>query len=484
MLQDLMNRLRGSTMLTGAVAQVARAFDIGQSGRRLAALPTATVALNTLIRTYGRTAIARSRYLTRNNGYAISARETFVAALVGYGIKPSILGETPEVKKQVQEDWLDWAAFADADGTSDFYGLQSVGAGELFEAGEFFLVEVTPRRRKDGIVPLKYRIIPSEQLPYENTYSMGRALPRGNYIQMGVEFNAEGERVAYHFLNHNPGDTTKLNPLWGTTRIPAEQVYHVFRPLQAGQVRGIPHTLAGMLDLAKIDLYDDAEIERKRVAALFAAFVTKASPEAADPMGTTVPTQTSGKDYEAFQYRNLLRAAAGMGVPYAAMTGDLKSANYGSIRAGLVEFRRRITSMQYHQLIFQMNRPVWARWLMLYTLHGLAPWDATDHNKNRRRRERAKWLTPRWEWVDPLKDLQAEKLAVDNGYKARWDVIETDGYDPEEVDQRIEDSQKSAEAHGLELNTGAASEEPPPDTGADPGDGNPPNPPQEKPDAS
>lgn len=515
-----MNFLQRLLNTTGLTKVVTRAFEIARGGRRLAAIPNTTVALNTLIAQYGRSAIARSRYLVTNNGYAASAKETFVTSLIGFGIKPSTLGETAEVKKRVQEDWLDWCAYADADGLTDFYGQQQLAASELFEAGEVFAVmQDTPTA--EGVVPLQVRLVPAEMLPYEN--SSNAHIDAGNTIQMGIEFDPQGKRVAYHFLKNHPGDVTKLSSDWQAQRITADRVIHLFRPVRAGQVRGIPHTLAALTTLAMLDLYDDAELERKRVAALFAAFVTKPSPNAPDPMGTTVPTTLAtatlpaeqsfpmrpgaivdllpgegvsfaepadvGGSYESFQYRNLLRAAAGFGVPYTSLTGDLRNGNYGSIRAGLVEFRRRIEAMQYSVIIQLYCRPIWLRWLANYTRTGLSPWSAADYISNLRLHQRVKWLPPRWDWVDPLKDLQAEKLAVDNGFKARHDVIEEQGYDPEETDQRIEDSQDSAEAHNLELNTGAvppASEADPanPADPAEPGDGNPPTRTKEKPDVA
>ena len=62
---------------------------------------------------------------------------------------------------------------------------------------------------------------------------------------------------------------------------------------------------------------------------------------------------------------------------------------------------------------------------------------------------KVKWIPPKWEWVDPLKDRQAEKLAVDAGFKARSDVIEAEGADPEEIDQRIAADRARADRLGL-----------------------------------
>lgn len=484
-LARLWSNLRGATMLTGAVDRVAKAFDIGQTGRRLAAIPAASVALNTLIQRYGRTAVARSRYLCTNNPYAVAARETFVSSIVGgAGIRPSTLGETPEVKTQVHDDWQYWCEMADAEGLSNFSGLQSTGAAEMFEAGEFFAQFISNPNAEADEVPMLVRLIPSEMLPFDNYSTTG--VGKGNRIQMGIEFDPNGVRVAYHFLTINPTDITRTD-INGYTRarVLAADVCHVFRPLRAGQIRGIPFTLSALVSTAMLDLYDDAELERKRVAALFAAFVTKESPEAEDsPLGqpskvwgqnhsdqneafklqpgmvvdllpgeniTFSSPADVGASYDPFEYRMLCRLAAGFGVPYASMSGDLKAANYGSIRAGLVQFRRRIEAMQFQNFIPMFLRRVWLRWLLEYTKKGLSPWTAVDWVKNKRLHQKVKWLCPRWDWVDPMKDAQAEKLMVDNGFKSRFDTVEEMGYDPDETDARILEAQDSEDDNDIRL---------------------------------
>ena len=62
---------------------------------------------------------------------------------------------------------------------------------------------------------------------------------------------------------------------------------------------------------------------------------------------------------------------------------------------------------------------------------------------------KVKWIVPKWDWVDPLKERQAEALAVEKGFKSRSDVIEAEGYDPEEMDQRIANDKEREERLGL-----------------------------------
>jgi lambda family phage portal protein len=471
-----------------APERVARGFEAGQTGRRLKAIPSTQTAINSLIRTYGKSVIARSRYLCTNNPYAAQAKRAFTSALVGSGIKPSWLKLEPDMKAALQDAFTTWTDEADADGIQDFYGMQSTIADELFEAGECFVRERV-RRPSDGLsVPLQYQILPAEMLPYHLNQSNGR-----NTIICGIEYSPIGKRVAYWFYRTHPGEQMVLLNLASRelVRVPADEVFHIFKPIRAGQIRGIPHSLSALVTLAITDLYEDAELERKRMAALFGAF-TITQPEATDAdesvfegldIGTNSDGTTNytlepgvmadlppgrdikfaepadvGATYEPFLFRMLSRAAAGFGVPYVDMTGDLRQVNYSSDRSGLVRFRRRIEADQHHTLVFQFCRPLINRWLAQAARVGAVVGEtgnvlltATVYIAEQRKFERLKWIPPKWDWVDPLKDRQAEKLAVDSGFKARSDVVEAEGYDVEEVDTRIADDQKRAGTLGIKF---------------------------------
>lgn len=450
-------------------AAQATAFEAGATGRRLRAIPTVQRAINQQIRAYGASVVARSRYLSSNNPYAAAAKDAFVSSMVGDGITPAPLIDDRTIRDELKNVWYDWTDEADADWLTDMYGLQAVVASEMFEAGECF-VRFRTRMPEDGLlVPLQLQLLPSEMLPL----SKNETLDNGRRIECGIEFDGLGRRVAYHFLEVHPGSDQSFGRAQGRTiAVPAEEVIHCYRPIRAGQIRGLPHTLAGITTLALLDLYNDAELERKRIAALFGAFVTRPVGEEVDPVvGTSVPIPASptqaaisapslepgvtialapgedikfaepadvGATYEPFQYRNLLMAAAGFGVPYAEMTGDLKQANYGSIRAGLVTFRRKITAMQHGVMVYQLCRRVWNRWLMEAVLAGTLQTVTPLMYKQRfRDLQRVRWQPPAWEWIDPQKDIAAEVLAVQNHLKARSMVIEQQGFDPIEVDETI-----------------------------------------------
>lgn len=477
-------------------------MDAGKSNRLLKGFPVTQRQINSLIRSYGKTVLARSRYLCANDAQMASAKESWKSALVGRGIQPMPLTKDKALKQELRELWRDWTDEADADGLVDLYGQQGLGANELFEAGEFF-IRFRARRSSDGLsVPLQLQLLPSEMLPVD----LNRVNGDGTSIQCGIEFNAIGQRTAYHFYRNHPN--SDLRPAQGSlyTVVPAEEILHVFIPAAVGQIRGLPRSLSMMVTAAIRKQYMLGELARVNIASAFAAFITRQAPE--DPQGGPLSGQKAdatddgvdngialeagsiselaeGEDikfstppqvsqtFEQFMYAVHTEMAAGAGVPYAGMTGDLRQTSYGSQRGGMLEQRRRIEPMQ-DILVFQMLRPVWNRWLREAVLADALPLSATQYLARQRELQRVEWIPPKMDWIDPLKDTQAEVLAIDNGLKARSDTIQATGRNPEEVDQRrLEDQQREADLGIVRPQSKGTT--PPKDGPADPSNPNDPN---------
>ena len=263
----------------GGPAAVRARLEGAMAKRRLRGWNPPLENINALVASGGPRLLARSRELVVTNGYAANACEAFAANLVGDGIKPSSLIGDAGLRDQVQRLWLAWTDEADADGLTDFYGLQAMVAREMFVAGECF-VRLRPRRAEDGLlVPVQLQLLQSEMLPFEKTETAAN----GNRIRCGIEFDGIGRRVAYHFRRRHPGDSTDQGAdIPETVRVPAADVLHIYRPIDAGQIRGLPHIAPAMVRLFLLDQYDDAELDRKKTAAMFAGFITKTAPE--EPM--------------------------------------------------------------------------------------------------------------------------------------------------------------------------------------------------------
>jgi len=251
---------------------------------------------------------------------------------------------------------------------------------------------------------------------------------------------------------------------------------HIFDPVEAGQLRGLSTLAAAIVKLFQLDSWDDAELERQRQQAVLA--VTIESPAEVDPITgmlqnqrppTDIPTLSPGMyaklyngeklnlvhppgvsgTYEAFQYRVILALAAAMGIPYAEISADLNRTTYASSRAGLLAFRSAVETFQHSVMVYQMLRPIWNRWMDTAVLAGILPIPLQAYTANPERYRRMMAVTPRAAWVDPLKDIQAIKLALDAQIISPQEAIAANGYDPETVLKQIAEFRELREQYGI-----------------------------------
>ena len=449
----------------------------GRGRRSLAWMPGNPGAVAAMLATHTDLRI-KSRDLVRRNAWAQAALDAFVANAVGTGIKPQSLSDDEGFKADVQALWRDWTEEADAAGLTDFYGLQALACRSMLEGGEC-LIRLRPRRVEDGLaVPLQLQLLESEHLPIH----LNTDLPSGNAVRSGIEFDALGRRVAYHLYRWHPEDG-RLAPMSGqggmeTVRVDAREVIHLYRVLRPGQIRGEPWLSRALVKLNELDQYDDAELVRKKTAAMFAGFVTRANPEdnlmgegASDADGIalaglepgTLQILEPGEDikfsdpadvggsYSEFLRTQFRAVAAAIGITYEQLTGALTGVNYSSIRAGMLEFRRRCEMVQHGVLVHQLCRPVWAAWMKQAVLAGAlnAPGFARGGPARRRQYLAVKWIPQGWQWVDPEKEFKAMLLAIRAGLMSRSEAISANGYDAEDVDREIAADNQRADDLGL-----------------------------------
>lgn len=449
-------------------------LEAGRTARRLARFVPTRAHINTLISATGKTILARSRFLHRNNPIATSIVDCFAGTLIGTGFKANWqLPDSQEEKRdELHQLFTDWTNYCDADGCYDFEGMCWLGAAELFVAGEFF-VRLRPRRLSDGFaVPLQLQFLPSEMLDTSDNRQIDGG---GNKVRQGVEFNAIGQRVAYHFWREHPGDVT--DPSTGTkTIVPADQVLHVRIIKEAGQVRGLPRMAPLIVPLWAIDAYFDAEVERKRVAALLTHWITKgaggAIPIATDAEvtkgedegkgradidvepGATIVLEMGegvefsepadvGPNFEAFLYRGMLNISAGAGLPYGGVSGDPSKSNFANSRSMQTDYRRRFAGLQNNVFIYQLCQALVRPWLDASVLAGAIDLPGYDDPKKKLAYSRVEWIPDAFEWGDPKKDAESDQILVGMRAKSLSAVIRERGDEPSQVFKQIARDQQT-----------------------------------------
>jgi lambda family phage portal protein len=428
-----------------------RAYDAAAGGRRWR--DTGATPNSQSVILSGREPIARrARDAAINQPLCASAVEVFAGESIGTGMRPVPQSGDDELDKIIADNFEAWADRGDYFGVQSFYGMQSVAAKRFFVDGEFFCLLII----ENGELRLK----PLDPAQINSALSMETAT---GLVISGVEVDAGGRPVAVHvYRDWAPG----LPLLAGleSMRIDISDVVHVYLPEAAGQVRGMSRLAAVLLRLRELDSLTDAQIVRQKIGALLTGFVTDADGTLlqGDAAGETSlepgvmmrlrPGESVefsrppeiGSESNEFQKAVIREIAAGVGIPSFLVDHDMGQINFSSARTAIIAFRRRIETFQDH-FAYQMLRPVYRRWLTVEILAGRISALLNEQTL------RHKWIAPKGQWLDPLKDAQAETLAISAGLTSRRECVAARGFDIELLDQEIAQDRAREEALGIDF---------------------------------
>lgn len=463
-------RVKGSQLYVNPVAR----YDAASSGRRSRAWggtnggPNVPATNLTTLRN-------RARDAVRNDPLADSAVDAVVTNVIGTGIKPQFTTTDAGLNQELASAWLEWTDHAAPDDSADFYGLQAMAVRAMVEGGEAF-GRLRMRRASDGVaVPLQVQVLEGEFCPAEKSETYG-----GNSIVSGIEYTPFGQRAAYWLYRSHPYDSTNPSPNAGLpVRVPASEVFHLRQLRRPGQVRGEPWLTRALVKLNDLAQYDDAELVRKKIAAMMVGFRRRPVPEgmtaeelaeawgAADiedgvgmvslEPGTmqdlepgedvefTNPIDVGGS-YGVFLREQRRAVAAAAGVLYEQLTGDYSQVNDRTFRASVNEFRRRCQMWQHHLAVYQMCRPIHRRWIEAAVFSGVIrpPAGMTDRDL-----ASVKWVPQGWSYIHPVQEVEADVKAIRAGLKSRAAAVSERGEDAEQID--AEQAADNARADGLSL---------------------------------
>lgn len=447
-----------------AMEMMARNYDGARIGRRGNGRAPGSSA-NTEIGPAGARLRNRARDLVRNNPHAARIVDILSANLVGTGIVPVSKTGNRATDRKVNDLWKRFSDTCDADGQLDAYGLQALAVRSMTEAGEV-VARFRPRRLDDNLpVPLQVQVLEADFIDS----SRNAANVEGERAVLGVSFDGIGRRSGYWMYREHPGEMTGLT--LASTRVPASEVLHLYRKLRPGQVRGVT-PFAPVTNIAR-DIGDviEASVIKAHIEACFSGFVTQQDGERA-PVGVetkkddgqrvqkfepgmltylkpgetvTFAQPTGGSTLDQFMVPALMTMAAGVGLTYDQLTGDLRQANYSSLRAGKIEFRKMVEQIQWHALVPMFCAPLWRRFIEAAVTSGALPRRAAGYP--------VEWIVPAYEPIDPLKDLTADVLAVRTGRMTWAQFVAGWGFDPDEQMEEISRLNGLIDGFGLVLDT-------------------------------
>jgi lambda family phage portal protein len=139
-----------------------------------------------------------------------------------------------------------------------------------------------------------------------------------------------------------------------------------------------------------------------------------------------------------------------LGVSYASLSGDLSQVNFSSIRAGVLPEQDFWMDVQ-EWLKDRFYSVVYRDWVEQAVLHKTIRIGATPLKLERiDQYEQAKYNGRRWKYVDPIKEVNAERLQHKGMLKSISQTIRERGDEPEEVFKEIaEDIERVAKEIGV-----------------------------------
>lgn len=423
----------------------------------------------------------RSRMLYMSAPLAAGALKRQRTNIVGPGLKlkatidREALGMTQEQaeawQKRTQAEFNLWASkkqYCDSTGVKNFYGLQQLVALSWPMSGDVFAL--IKRADPTPLMPytLRLHLLEADRVRTPDVITTGArptpfaisqtttVLENGNRVYDGVEVDKNGAIVAYHIANTHPHqmDMTPTSfvrvPAYGEeTGLP--NILHVMDTERPEQYRGVPYLAQAIEPLLQMRRYTEAEISAAMVQSFLAAFVIS---ESATDGGIPLNNEVGGPDhvsddpneyemgpgtmymmepgedvktlapshpnngFETFMRSLCEQIGACLEIPADLLLMSFNS-SYSASRAALLEAWKGF-KMRREWLADDFCKPVYEIWLTEAVALGRisAPGFFTDPLV-REAYLGSEWIGPSQGTLNPVQEVQAEILAVENGFTTR-----------------------------------------------------------------
>lgn len=406
---------------------------------------------------------AKSRDLIQNNSLAASSALKLTNGAVGWGIHPFANTAVDDFNELVDRRHEEWAANCHPRELTEA-GIQCQAVLGMMASGEAWVVGMEAPPDAKMRVPLWFDIYEADMVDHE----MNVATKSGKTIIQGVEVDQYKRVVAYHFHKAHPGDSFN----WGQIadgshiRMPAERVIHLaekckFRP---SQYRGIPRLTPVINDIRHLSDFQLTELVKQKVAACFGIIFTDTDETSEGKQGlcdangrpitglnpgmlgyapkgasvTTVepPTVVGYWDYIRGHQHGI---GAGVGLPYATLSGDLSQVNFSSSRMGQGIYLRENDALQWLTVIPLLCARMWRMWITAAYDAGVLTVPVVP----------ATYAVQRFPSVNPAQDAQARRYALRDGSTTLSDAIMEDGENPRAVFKKRAAENKILDGLGL-----------------------------------
>ena len=425
----------------------------------------------------------RADDLFANDWAAKSAVNAVVTNSVGTGLKPQssiayqelCISDKDAGRLQSEMEWLwyQWSEECHYRNTFSFDFLQALAVRSLVRNGEFLHMPVMELRPGNKFA-LKIQDIKPHRLC---TPCDKRTDP---LIHDGVEVTENGVPTHYWVYSPKPSNIILLEDNYSSSefrRIPAmvghrKGIFHIFMPEEEEKQRGVSALSAGVKFFKHYNDAIDYELVAQIIAASFPVFISQEKNRQELPYTVEVDKRAEQPRYYqeinpgSILYGNegekpeileskrpsqnflsfcelvLRSAAASLGLPYEEVSKDFSKTTYSSARAAMIGAWK---VYGVYRAFFERHycQPIWNMVMEEAYLRGYLKLPAgINFYKAQPYLCNCRWIGPSRGYIDPLKEVQANILAIDNNLMTRAEAIAERGNDFDETVNQLEYEEK------------------------------------------
>ena len=389
---------------------------------------------------------ARARDLERNSDIMNSVVGAFKRNVVGGGYHVQVKIEDQELNKKIEQAWKKWCKKQNCDVT----GTQSLNQiirmaveRKKIDGGILFIKRYT----KDGFVPFKLQMVEVDEL------DIGTVKPKysGNKVVGGIEYNSYNKPVGYWIRQYDIDGYSQKDAVW----VEAKDVIFYFTKKRPSQLREISDMAPTIPRIRDVNEFMTAVSVKQRIEACLAVFIKKLLPtsgvgrngiavnadktsydgktispgmikelNAGDEIQVVNPSG-QGADATAFTKLQQRLVGAGQGISYEATSRDMAESTYSSARQGLIE--DDLTYKEDKELLVEILDEIYETFLISAVLCGAISiphfWEDKDTYLAH------EWIQEPKPWIDPYKESNANKIALQTGQKTYKQIAAENGRD-------------------------------------------------------
>lgn len=392
---------------------------------------------------------ARARDRERNSDFIQALIKSFERNVVGSGFRVQSQCRDEELQTKLEEIFANWSMPRNCDvtGQMSFTEICKMIIRRRLVDGGILIVKTYNGNKK---YPFQLQLREVDDL--DDTVLTGK---NGNLVINGVELNAYQKPVAYHLKVYAPDGyyTGK------TERIDAQRVIPLWVKTMPSQVREMSELSAILSRVNDIDDYIYTVSLKEKILAALTVFIKRTLPAIAnigrnntsskrepyketqiksgmimelqpgDDISSVIPNGQAQNAKEFISTMHRIGASA-IGLSYETATRDMSNVNYSSARQNLLEDQKTFED--------------WQSWLNVHFLHEIyteviisaqlaGTINIKDFWENKELYLKHRWISPGWSWIDPQKEVNANKTAIETGQDNLINICAKSGLDYREV---------------------------------------------------